>query len=101
MQRALKRGFGIWLSDALWKETPVVGAPQGGIPKQVVHGRTGFLATTNEEFASHLLALLNAPDQARSLGIAGRQHVADNFLVCRFWQIAAYLSNGGANVVNR
>ena len=89
MQRALQRGFGIWLSDALWKETPVVGAPQGGIPKQVVHGRTGYLARTNEEFAGYLLELLAEPEKARELGAAGRQHVAENFLVCRF--LADYL----------
>jgi len=89
MQRALQRGFGIWLSDALWKETPVVGAPMGGIPKQVVHGRTGFLASTDEEFAEHILALLTDREKARELGAAGRRHVAENFLVCRF--LADYL----------
>jgi trehalose synthase len=89
LQRALQRGFGIWLSDALWKETPVVGAPMGGIPKQVIHGRTGYLASSREEFAAHLLALVENPRQAQELGAAGRQHVADNFLVCRF--LADYL----------
>jgi len=84
MQRALQRGFGIWLSDALWKETPVIAAPHGGIPKQVLHGRTGYLAATDEEFASYILILLAEPDKARALGAAGRQHVADNFLICRF-----------------
>jgi len=89
MQRALQRGFGIWLSDALWKDTPVVGAPMGGIPKQVIHGRTGYLANSSEEFAGHLLTLLDNPQRARELGAAGRQHVAGNFLVCRF--LADYL----------
>lgn len=89
MQRALKRGFGIWLSDALWKQTPVVGAPMGGIPKQVVHGRTGYLADSDEEFADYLFALLTDREKARALGAAGRQHVAENFLVCRF--LADYL----------
>jgi len=89
MQRALQRGFGIWLSDALWKETPVVGAPMGGIPKQVVHGRTGYLANSDEEFADYLFTLLTDREKARALGAAGRQHVAENFLVCRF--LADYL----------
>lgn len=89
MQRALQRGFGIWLSDALWKETPVVGAPMGGIPKQVVHGRTGFLANSREEFANYLTMLVTEPQRARELGIAGRRHVADNFLISRF--LADYL----------
>ena len=89
MQRALQRGFGIWLSDALWKETPVVGAPMGGIPKQVVHGRTGYLAANNEEFAGYLQTLVSEPEKARELGAAGRRHVAENFLICRF--LADYL----------
>ncbi len=77
------------MSDALWKETPVLGAPRGGIPKQVVHGRTGYLATTNEEFAAYLLTLLADSEKARALGAAGRQHVTENFLVLRF--LADYL----------
>jgi trehalose synthase len=89
MQRALQRGFGIWLSDALWKQTPVVGARMGGIPKQVVHGRTGYLADSNEEFAGFLLSLLAEPEKAREIGAAGRRHVAENFLICRF--LADYL----------
>jgi trehalose synthase len=89
MQRALQRGFGIWLSDALWKETPVVGAPMGGIPKQVIDGRTGYLAESDAEFADCLFTLLTDREKARELGAAGRQHVAENFLVCRF--LADYL----------
>jgi len=54
-----------------------------------VHGRTGYLASSNEEFAGYLLKLLAEPEKARELGAAGRQHVADNFLVCRF--LADYL----------
>jgi len=90
MQRSLQRGFGIWLSDALWKETPVVGARMGGIPKQVLHGRTGYLAESDAEFAECLLRLMREPATARELGIAARRHVAENFLVCRF--VADYLS---------
>ena len=84
MQRALRRGFGIWLSDALWKETPVVGARQGGIPKQIVHGRTGYLAESDDEFAGHLSTLLSGPETARALGAGGHRHVAEHFLICRF-----------------
>ncbi|MGD0114623.1 MAG: glycosyltransferase [Dehalococcoidia bacterium] len=90
MQRSLQRGFGIWLSDALWKETPVVGARMGGVPKQVLDGRTGYLADSDAEFADCLLRLMREPATARELGVAARRHVAENFLVCRF--IADYLS---------
>ncbi len=90
MQRSLRRGFGIWLSDALWKETPAVGANMGGVPKQVLHSRTGYLAETDAEFAEYMLRLMREPATARELGVAARRHVAENFLVCRF--IADYLS---------
>ena len=89
IQRALHKGFGIWLSDALWKETPVVAAPMAGVPRQVIHGRTGYLASSNEEFAGYLAALIENAAEARRLGIAGRRHVADNYLVCRY--VADYL----------
>jgi trehalose synthase len=89
MQRALQRGFGIWLSDALWKATPVVGAPTGGIPKQVIHGCTGYLARNDGEFADYLVSLVSEPERARELGVAGKRHVAENFLVSRF--LADYL----------
>jgi trehalose synthase len=84
LQRALRRGFGIWLADALWKETPVVAAPMGGIPQQVIHEKTGYLANNAGEFADRVVDLIEDPALARRLGAAGRQHVADNFLVCRY-----------------
>jgi trehalose synthase len=84
LQRALRRGFGIWLADALWKETPVVAAPMGGIPQQVIHDKTGYLADNAEEFAGHIVDLIEDATLAQRLGAAGRQHVADNFLVCRY-----------------
>jgi len=84
MQRSLQRGFGIWLSDALWKETPVVAAPMGGVSRQVLHGCTGFLADTTEEFARHMMYLLENPDFVEKLGKSGRQHVLDHFTLCRY-----------------
>lgn len=83
-QRALQRGFGIWISDALWKKTPVVAAPMGGIPKQVIDGKTGFLAESDEQFAERIVDLIRDEELAQRLGSAGHQHVADNFLICRY-----------------
>jgi trehalose synthase len=94
MQRALRKGFGIWLSDALWKEKPVVAAPMGGIPKQVIHGKTGYLANTTEEFAGHIVNLIGDGETAQALGAAGRQHVTDNFLVCRYLRDYLHLLEG-------
>jgi trehalose synthase len=84
IQRSLQRGFGIWISDALWKRTPVVAAPMGGVPKQVIDGKTGFLAESDDLFAERAVDLIQDGELARRLGSAGRQHVAENFLVCRY-----------------
>ena len=84
LQRALRRGFGIWLADALWKETPVVAAPMGGIPQQVIHDKTGYLADSAGEFADHIVDLIEDAALAQRLGAAGHRHVADNFLICRY-----------------
>jgi trehalose synthase len=84
IQRSLQRGFGIWISDALWKETPVVAAPMGGIPKQIIDGKTGYLAESDEQFAERVVALIQDRELAQRLGSAGRRHVAENFLVCRY-----------------
>lgn len=94
MQRALRKGFGIWLSDALWKEKPAVAAPMGGIPKQVIHGKTGYLANTAEEFAGHIVNLIGDSETAQQLGTAGHQHVTDNFLVCRYLRDYLHLLEG-------
>ena len=84
IQKGLGRGFGIWISDAQWKERPVVTARAGGLAQQVLDGETGFLADSTEEFADRATRLLQDPELARRLGQAGRQHVAEQFLITRF-----------------
>ena len=84
IQKGLRKGFGIWISDAQWKERPVVTARAGGLPLQVEDGKTGFLADTTDEFAGRVAQLLREPDLARRLGAAGHEHVARNFLLTRF-----------------
>lgn len=84
LQKGLRKGFGIWVSDAQWKERPVVAARIGGLARQVLDGETGFLADTTEEFAERVGRLLADPELARRLGAAGHQHVARNYLITRF-----------------
>jgi trehalose synthase len=84
IQKGLRRGFGIWVSDAQWKERPVVTARTGGLALQVQDGETGFLADNTEEFAERVTQLFHDAKLARRLGQAGHQHVADNFLITRF-----------------
>jgi trehalose synthase len=84
LQKGLRRGFGIWISDAQWKERPVVAARHGAIEQQVIDGETGFLAATTDEFIDRVNDLLRQPELARRIGAAAHQHVADHFLITRF-----------------
>jgi trehalose synthase len=94
IQRALRRGFGLWASDALWKERPVVAANSGGLPRQVLDGETGFLAEGTEQFAERIVRLIRDPALAQKMGYAGRKHVVENFLVTRYLHDYLRLLNG-------
>ena len=84
MQKGLRKGFGLWVSDALWKERPCVVAPSGGLCEQVIDGKTGLVASTTDEFAAAITRLLEDKDIARTYGENGRRHVADRFLITRY-----------------
>ena len=58
LQKSLREGFGLTISEALWKGVPVVGANVGGIPLQVIHNVTGFLVNYVEEAAEKTIYLL-------------------------------------------
>jgi len=68
------------VSEALWKRRAVVASAVGGIPLQVVHGRTGMLVRSIEGCALQIVRLLRDPSLRRRLGGEGREHVRDNFL---------------------
>lgn len=84
MQKGLRKGFGLWISDALWKGRPCVVAPVCALPEQVIDGETGLYATTTEEFAVAVERLLADPALAAKLGENGRRHVATRFLITRY-----------------
>jgi trehalose synthase len=84
VQKSLREGFGLVVSEALWKGRPVVAANVGGIPLQVLDGRTGYLATSSAACAERVLYLLRHPEEADSMGAAGREHVRANFLITRY-----------------
>jgi trehalose synthase len=84
IQRGLRKGFGLWISDAQWKARPVVTAGHGGLSHQVIDGETGLLANTADEFTERIVRLLQEPELARRLGQAGRRHVQEHFLLPRF-----------------
>lgn len=83
VQKSLKEGFGLTVSEALWKAKPVVASNVGGIPLQVTHKYSGLLCHSVEGAAFALKQLLTSPDYARRLGDNGREHVRNSFLLTR------------------
>ena len=83
VQKSLREGFGLVVSETLWKGTAMVAGRAGGIPLQLRDGETGRLAPTLEEFTGAVCEILRDPAQARALGVRGRQAVAERFLITR------------------
>jgi trehalose synthase len=81
--RALREGFGLAASEALWKATPVIGGRDGGVPLQVRDGVDGYITDTPEESAARIVELVRDPGLAIEMGQAGREHVRERFLVTR------------------
>ncbi len=81
IQKSLREGFGLTVSEALWKKKPVVASAVGGIPIQVIHKHTGLLAHSVEGTAYQIRFLLSHPEIAAKLGEHGHQHVKENFLI--------------------
>ena len=84
LQTGLRKGFGIWISDAQWKGRPVVSCRSGGLVQQVIDAVTGFLADEPAEFAERVVQILRDPELGARLGAAGHEHVAKHFLLPRF-----------------
>ncbi len=83
IQKSTREGFGLVVTEGLWKGKPVIGGNVGGIPLQVIDGVTGFLVDTVEACAEKTVYLLQHPDEARDMGEAARKHVRENFLITR------------------
>jgi trehalose synthase len=83
VQKSLKEGFGLTVSEALWKGKPVVASAVGGIPLQVVHRHSGLLCHSVSGAAFAIKQLLNSPEYAQKLGANGKEHVRNNFLLTR------------------
>ncbi len=81
IQKSLREGFGLTVSEALWKRKPVVASAVGGIPTQVIHRHTGMLAHSVEGTAYQIRFLLTHADIATRLGERGHEHVKENFLI--------------------
>jgi trehalose synthase len=83
IQKSLREGFGLTVSEGLWKGTPVVGGRAGGIVLQIRDGQDGFLVDSVEDCATRALELLRDPADAEEKGASGREHVRRNFLSTR------------------
>jgi trehalose synthase len=83
IQKSIREGFGLVVSETLWKGTPVVANRSGGIPLQMEDGVGGFLVDSTEECAARVLFLLNNRDEARKRGMAGRERVRQRFVITR------------------
>lgn len=83
IQKSLKEGFGLTVSEALWKGKPVVASNVGGIPLQIKHKYSGLLCHSVEGASFAIKQLLSSPGYAKRLGENGREHVKNNFLITR------------------
>lgn len=83
VQKSTREGFGLTVSEAIWKARPFIGGRVGGIPLQVQDGVSGYLVDTVEECADRALGILRDPELGKGLGRRGKEHVRRNFLTPR------------------
>jgi trehalose synthase len=83
LQKSIREGFGLVVSETLWKGTPVVAGRAGGIPIQMPEGVGGYLVDSIEECVEKTVHLLRNPEDARRLGGKGPEQVRKHFLVTR------------------
>ena len=104
VQKSLREGFALTVSEALWKEKPVVASAVGGIPLQVKNRVTGLLSSGIEGTAVAIRQLLANPVYARMVGKNGREHVRQNFLITRhvrdYLLLLVALEHGESDIVH-
>ncbi len=85
IQKSIREGFCLCVTEALWKGTPVVASNVGGIPYQIEDGQSGFLVEPqdNEGFAERIIHILKNPDEAKAVGEKAREKVRREFLITR------------------
>jgi trehalose synthase len=81
VQKSLKEGFGLTVTEALWKSKPTIASAVGGIPTQVIDKHTGALVHSVEGCGYQIRYLLTHPEFGLQLGKNGREHVKENFLM--------------------
>jgi trehalose synthase len=84
LQKSLREGFGLTVTEAMWKGTPVIGGNAGGIRHQIEDGVNGFLVSSVEEAAERIVRLIQHPDLGQRLGHQARETVRKHFLLTRY-----------------
>lgn len=104
LQKSLKEGFALTVTEGLWKKKPVVASAVGGIPLQIVHNHTGLLVHSVEGAALKIKYLLTNPEAARQLGESGHRHIKQHFLITRhlrdYLAVLSSLSHPGQDVIH-
>ncbi len=103
IQKSLKEGFGLTVTEAMWKGKPVIGGEVGGITLQLHNHRTGFLVNSVEGTAYRIRYLLNRPSVSHKIGEQARKFVLQNFLITRhlkdYLSLFNIMENPGKNII--
>ncbi len=83
LQLSTREGFGLTVTEALWKGVPVIARPSGGIKLQVLDNVTGYLIRDLEDAAAKVIHLIRRPWLSRIMGYNGKEHTRKNFLITR------------------
>jgi trehalose synthase len=83
IQKSIREGFGLVVSESLWKTTPVVAGRTGGIPMQLEDGVSGFLCESTEDYARKISHLFRNEEEAKAMGERGKEKVREEFLTPR------------------
>lgn len=98
LQPSIKEGFGLVITEAMWKGKPVITREVGAIPIQVTDGETGFFVTSAKKAASKVIRLLRNPKEAELVGEKAHEYVEEHFLmpdrVADYLRIANYFVHG-------
>jgi trehalose synthase len=83
VQKSSKEGFGLTVTEALWKGKPVIGGDTGGIRLQVINFHTGFLVNTSQGAALRIRYLFKHAQKMQEMGLKAKEFVRENFLLIR------------------
>ena len=83
MQKSIREGFGLTVTEALWKGRPMIAGDVGGIPLQIEDGVSGYLVSSPQEAAQRTIEVLRDPELAKRIGKAGKEHAREHFLTPR------------------